>query len=61
MGTFLVKTSEGPILADVFCRLYEMHTEGRKVTFEDDDKVYTAQSGCCFFMPRKINKALKIE
>ena len=47
--------------ADAFCRLYEMHPYGRKVTFEDNDQVYTAQSGCCSFHPRRANKVQKIE
>jgi len=46
-----VKTFGGPVSADAFCRLYEMHPQGRKVSFEDDDQLYTAQSGCCSFHP----------
>lgn len=56
-----VKTFGGPVSADAFCRLYEMHPQGRKVSFEDDDLLYTAQSGCCSFHPRRSNKVQKIE
>ena len=38
-----------------------MHLQGQKVSFEDDDKVYSAQSGCCSFHPRWVNKVQKIE
>ena len=51
----------GGVDADAFSRLYEMHPQGRKFTFEDDDQVYTSQSGCCSFHPRRANKVQKIE
>ena len=56
-----VKTFRGPISIDVFCRLYELHPQGRKVQFEDEDEAFSAQSGCCTFVPRRPNKTLKIE
>jgi len=37
-----------------------MNPQGQKVTFEDDEQVYTAQSGCCSFHPRRANKVQKI-
>ena len=58
---WVVKTFEGPISVDAFCRHYEMHSQGRKLTFEDEDKVYPAQSDCFTFLPRRNNKAWKIE
>ena len=46
---------------DAICRLYKIHPQGQKVTFEDDDQLYTAQSGYCSFHPRRANKTQKIE
>ena len=37
-----VKTFGGAVSVDAFCRLYELHPQGRRVSFEDDDQVYTA-------------------
>jgi hypothetical protein len=56
-----VKTFNGPICADAFCRLYELHPQGRNVRFEGEDETYSAQSRCCTFVPRRNNKTLKIE
>ena len=44
-----VKTFEGPVNVDAFCRLYEMHPQTRKVSFDEDPQVFSAQSGCCSF------------
>ena len=57
-----VRTFEGPVSVDAFCILYELHPQGRRVTFDDEeDAVYTAQSGCCTFVPRRNNKAQKMD
>ena len=53
-----VKTFRGPISVDGFCRLYP---QGRKVRIEDEDDVFSAQSRCCTFVPRRSNKTLKID
>jgi len=55
-----VKTFEGPISVDAFCRLYEMHPQTRKVSFDEDPQVYSAQSGCSFH-PRRTNKTHGID
>ena len=46
---------------EAFCRLHELHPQGRKVRFEDEDDAFIAQNGCCTFVPRRTNKAQKIE
>ena len=56
-----VRTFGGPISSDAFCRLYELHPQGRKISFEGENQVYIAQSGCCTFVPRRNNKTLRIE
>ena len=56
-----VKTIRGPVSVDGFCRLYELHPQGCKVRFEDEDEVFSAQSGCCTFVARRSNKTLKID
>lgn len=56
-----IRTFNGPVSANAFCRYYELHPQSRKVSFEDDDKVYNAQSGCCTFVPRKGNNNLKLD
>ena len=56
-----VKTFGGPISVDTFCRLYELHPQGRKVRFADEDEVFSAQSGCCTFVARRPNKSQKID
>ena len=56
-----VKTFDGPISVDAFCRLYEMHPQTRKVSFGEDPQVYSAQSGCCSFHPRRTNKTQGID
>ena len=57
-----VRTFEGSVSVDAFCRLYEMHPQGLKVTFEDEpEQACTAQSGSCTFVPRRNNKAQKID
>jgi len=56
-----VKTFWGPISVDAFCHLYELHPQGRKVRFEDEDEAFSAQSGCCTFVPRRPNRTQKIE
>ena len=56
-----VKSFRGPISVDTFCRLYELHPQGRKVRFEDEDDAFSAQSGCCTFVPRRANRSLKID
>ena len=56
-----VKTFEGPVSVDAFCRLYEMHPQTRKICLDDGDQIYSAQSGCCSFHPRRANKTQKIE
>ena len=45
-----VKTFGGHVSVDAFCRLYELHPQGRKVRFAKDE-VFSAQSDCCTFMP----------
>ena len=56
-----VKTFGGPISVDGFCRLYELHPQGWKVHFADEDEVFSTQSGCCTFVPRRTNKSQRIE
>ena len=56
-----VKSFRGLVSVDTFCRIYELHPQGRKVRFEDEDDAYSAQSGCCTFVPRRSNKSLKID
>ena len=56
-----VKTFGGPVSMDAFCRLYEMHPQTRKVSFEEDPQVFSAQSGCCSFHPRRTNRTQGIE
>ena len=56
-----VRTFEGPVNVDTFCRLYEMHPQTRKVSFDEDPQVFSAQSGCCSFHPRRTNKTQGIE
>ena len=46
---------------DPFYRLYEMHPQTRKVSFDEDPQVYSAQSGCCSFHPRRTNKTQGID
>ena len=46
-----VKTFGGHVSVDAFCRLYELHPQGRKVRFAEEDEVFSAQSDCCTFMP----------
>ena len=56
-----VKTFGGPVSVDTLCRLYDLHPQGRKVHFADEDEVFSAPSGCCTFMPRRPNKSQKID
>ena len=56
-----VKTFEGPVNVDAFCRLYEMHPQTRKVSFDEELQVYSAQSGCCSCHLRRANKTQEIE
>jgi len=56
-----MKSFREPILVDTFCRFYELHPQGRKVRFEDEDDAFSAQSGCCTFVPRRPNRSQKIE
>ena len=56
-----VKTIEGPVNVDAFCRLYEMHPQTRKVSFDEDLQVFSAQSGCCSFHPRRFNRTQGID
>jgi hypothetical protein len=56
-----VKPFRGPISIDTFCCLYELHPQGRKVRFADEDDAYSAQSRYCTFVPRRHNKSLKID
>ncbi|RLM74599.1 wall-associated receptor kinase 3-like [Panicum miliaceum] len=37
-----VKTFEAPVSVDTFCRFYDMHPQGRKISFDSDDEVYSA-------------------
>jgi hypothetical protein len=37
-----VKTFKAPVSPDTFCRFYELHPQGRKVTVEGDDEMYNA-------------------
>jgi len=46
---------------DAFCRLYEMHPQGRRISFDEDPQVYSAQSAYCSFHPRTTNKTQGIE
>ena len=39
-----VKTFERPILANAFCRFYELHPQGRKISFKGGDQVYNPSS-----------------
>ncbi|RLM61269.1 putative retrotransposon protein [Panicum miliaceum] len=56
-----VRTFCGPVSSDTFCRFYELHPQGRKISFEGEDEFYNAQSGCCTFVPRRNNKVLKLD
>jgi len=56
-----IKTFGGPVSIDAFCRLYELHPQGCKVRFADEDEVFSAQSGCCTFVARRPNKSQKID
>jgi len=56
-----VKTFAGPVSVDTFYRLYELHPQGRKVRLCTKDEVFSAQSGCCTFVPRRPNNSLKID
>ena len=38
-----------------------MHPQGRRVSFDEDPQVYSAQSACCSFHPRRTNKTQGIE
>jgi hypothetical protein len=46
---------------DTFCRFYELHPQGWKISFEGEEEIYTAQSGCCTFVPRRNKKVLKLD
>jgi hypothetical protein len=46
-----VKTFGAPVSPDTFCRFYELHPQGRKISFEGEEEVFHAQSGCCTFVP----------
>ena len=37
-----VKTFEGPVNVDAFCRLYKMHPQTQKVSFDEDPQVFSA-------------------
>lgn len=56
-----VKSFNAPVSADTSCRFYELHPQSRKISFEGEDEVFNAQSGCCTFIPRRGNKALKLD
>lgn len=51
-----MRTFGGQVSVDAFCRLFELHPQGQKITFEGEDELFEAQSGCCTFMPRCGNK-----
>jgi hypothetical protein len=42
-----VRTFCGPVSLDTFCRFYELHPQGQKISFEGEDEFYNAQNGCC--------------
>lgn len=56
-----VRSFRGPVLVDDFCRLYELHPQGRKVYIAGEVEPYEAQSGCCTFVPRRNNKKTGLE
>jgi hypothetical protein len=56
-----VRTFDAPLSPDTFCRFYELHPLGWKISFEGEDEIYHAQSGCCTFLPGRNNKILKLE
>lgn len=57
-----VGTSGVQLSTDVFCHLYELHSQTWKVFTEGgDDESYEAQSGCCTFVPRKNNKKIGLK
>ncbi|RLN03736.1 putative retrotransposon protein [Panicum miliaceum] len=58
---WVLKTFAAPVSVDTFCRFYELHPQGRKISFEDDEEVYSAQSGCCTFIPQRGNKVLHLD
>ena len=46
---------------DACCRLYEMHPQTQKVSFDEDPQVFSTQSGCCSFHPRRTNRTQGID
>jgi hypothetical protein len=56
-----VKTFGALVSPDTFCRFYELHPQGWKISFEGEDEVFYAQSGCCTFVPQRNNKVLKLD
>jgi hypothetical protein len=56
-----IKTFEAPVSPDAFSRYYELHPQGRKISFKGEEEIYNAQSGCCTFVPRRNNKVLKLD
>ncbi|RLM79806.1 putative retrotransposon protein [Panicum miliaceum] len=46
-----IKTFKAPVSPDAFCRFYELHPQGRKISFDGEDEIYHAQSACCTFVP----------
>ncbi|RLN00202.1 putative retrotransposon protein [Panicum miliaceum] len=56
-----IKTFEAPVSPDAFCRFYELHPQGQKISFEGEEEIYNAQSSCCTFVTRRNNKVLKLD
>ena len=61
-----VKTFEGPILLDAFCRFYELHPHGHNISFEGVDQVFSAghplkhaeDGSLVFFFPVYVNEIM---
>ena len=56
-----VWTFGGEVSVDAFCRLFELHCQGRKIIEEGEAEPSEAQNACCTFVPRKNNKKAKLQ
>jgi hypothetical protein len=46
---------------DTFCRFYELHPQGWKISFKGEEEIYNVQSRCYTFVPRRNNKVLRLD
>ena len=51
-----VRTFGGVVSMDAFCRLYELHCQGRRIFEEGEVEPSEAQNACYTFVPWKNNK-----